>query len=434
MTEDSRPEPTDSMSIVLIGVNHKSAPVELRELLAFSDEACTNGLRSLVDGDIVREGLIVSTCNRVEVLTAIPRERAAEGTERVASFLSSARDLPLDFFNKHLYSHNDEQAIKHLFRVASSLDSMVVGEPQILGQVRRAYSLALEAGTAGRVLNRLIHHTFHVAKRVRTETGIAGSAVSLSYMAVELGKKIFSSLQGQTILLIGAGEMAELSARHLVSAGASRVLIANRTPEAAERLAAEFGGKAIDFQALAEHLAEADFVICSTGAPEYIVTDAMARTALGRRRNRPACFIDLSVPRNVDPAIGELPNVFVFDVDDLESVVTSNIREREREAERAELIVHSEVMQFQQSLRAMDIGPAMGALRQKLQDIAHAELDRQRNRLGNLTPEQQRVVEALLIATVNKISHPVLTQMRRSYEASDSETVQALLDIFGLDE
>jgi glutamyl-tRNA reductase len=422
------------MSIVLIGVNHKTAPVEVRELLAFSEKASTEGLRGLVDGEIIREGLIVSTCNRVEVLTATTTEQLQLGTQRITDFLDSARGLPTGFLNKHLYSHTDDQAVRHLFRVASSLDSMVVGEPQVLGQVRRAYSLAVEAGTAGRVLNRLVHHTFRVAKRIRTETGIAANAVSISYMAVELGKKIFNSLKGQTVMLIGAGEMAELSARHLVNAGVGRVLIANRTEEAARRLANEFGGETIPFDQLAEFLPEADVVICSTDAPNYVVTEPLTRHVREKRRNKPTCFIDISVPRNIDPAVGNLPNVFVFDIDDLESVISSNIREREREAERAELIVQSEVMQFQQSLRAMDIGPTIGALRQKLQELARAEMDRHRNRLGSLTSEQETAIEALLMSTVNKISHPVLNQMRRSHEISDADTVQALRDIFGLEE
>jgi glutamyl-tRNA reductase len=422
------------MSIVLVGVNHKTASVEVRERLAFSDQACSEGLRKLVDGEVIREGLIVSTCNRVEILSATTSDHLTLGAQRLSEFLNSERNLPPGFLTSHLYSHTNDEAIRHLFRVASSLDSMVIGEPQVLGQVRHAYSLAVEAGTAGRVLNRLVHHTFRVAKRIRNETGIAGSAVSISYMAVELGKKIFDSLKGRTVLLIGAGEMAELSARHLVSAGVSRVIIANRTQESARQLAEEFGGETVPFEQLGASLAEADVVICSTGAPHYVVTETMAETARERRRNRPTCMIDISVPRNIDPKVGNVPNVFVFDIDDLESVISSNIREREREAERAELIVQSEVMQFQQSLRVMDIGPTIGALRQKLQELARAEMDRQRKRLGPLTAEQEAAVEALLMSTVNKISHPVLSQMRRSYESSDADTVQALRDIFGLEE
>jgi glutamyl-tRNA reductase len=422
------------MSIVLVGINHKTAPVEVRELLAFSDAACSESLRKLVDGDVVREGLIVSTCNRVEILSATTAEQIDHGARRITEFLDAARNLPPGFLAKHIYRHANEDAIRHLFRVASSLDSMVLGEPQVLGQVRHAYSLAVQAGTAGRVLNRLVHHTFRVAKRIRSETGIAANAVSISYMAVELGKKIFDSLKGRVVLLIGAGEMAELSARHLVNAGASRVLIANRTEENAQRLAEEFNGVPVPFERLTDSLGEADVVICSTGATDYVVDEKMMRAAIEQRRNRPTCIIDISVPRNVDPAVGKVPNVFVFDIDDLESVISSNIREREREAERAELIVQSEVMQFQQSLRLMDIGPTIGALRQKLQELARTEMTRQRKRLGSLTPEQEAAVEALLLSTVNKISHPMLNQMRRSYEISDSDMVQALRDIFGLEE
>src|SRR6266550_544928 len=295
------------MSIVLVRVNHKSTPLAVRELLALSDDACTAGLRSLVDGEIVREGLIVSTCNRVEVLTETANGRLNETTERIIEFLTRINEVPRSQFEPQLYQHTDDQAVRHLFRVASSLDSMVVGEPQVLGQVRRAYSIALEAGTTGRILNRLVHHAFRVAKRVRTETGIAANAVSISYMAVELGKKIFNSLAGRTALLIGAGEMAELSARHLLNAGVSRLLLANRTEERAVHLATELGGETINFDELADYLAEADIIICSTAADQYLITEQMARAALSKRRNRPSFFIDISVPRNIDPTVGKIP-------------------------------------------------------------------------------------------------------------------------------
>jgi len=423
------------MSIILIGVNHKTAPVEIRERLAFDDAACAAGLRALVDGEVVREGLIVSTCNRVEILSATANEQIDLGAGRVTQFLDTSGNLPPGFLKDHLYRHTDEEAVRHLFRVASSLDSMVVGEPQVLGQVRHAYSLAVEAGTAGRILNRLVHHTFRVAKRVRTETGIAASAVSISYMAVELGKKIFSSLKGSTVMLIGAGEMAELSAKHLVNAGASRVLIANRTEAAARQLANQIGAATVvPFEELGVHLHEADLVICSTGAPNYVVTEEHVRKATLRRRKRPTCLIDISVPRNIDPATAKVRNVFLFDIDDLENVISSNIREREREAERAELIVQSEVMQFQQSLRLMDIGPSIGAMREKFQDVARAEMARQRKKLGPLTKEQEAAVESLLMSTVNKIAHPIMNQMRRLYGTSDADAAPAPTDLFDLEE
>lgn len=423
------------MSIILIGVNHKTAPVEIRERLAFDDAACAAGLRTLVDGQVVREGLIVSTCNRVEILSATANDQIDLGAGRVKQFLDTSGQLPPGFLTDHLYRHTDEDAVRHLFRVASSLDSMVVGEPQVLGQVRHAYSLAVEAGTAGRVLNRLVHHTFHVAKRVRTETGIAASAVSISYMAVELGKKIFASLKDSTVMLIGAGEMAELSAKHLVNAGASRVLIANRTEAAARQVASQIdGATTVPFDQIGERLHEADLVICSTGAPDYVITEAEVRKAIHRRRRRPTCLIDISVPRNIDPAVAKVPNVFLFDIDDLEQVVSSNIREREREAERAELIVQSEVMQFQQSLRLMDVGPSIGALREKFQDIARGELARQRKRLGALTKEQEDAVESLLMSTVNKLSHPILNQMRRFYGTSDGDAAAGPNELFDPEE
>src|ERR1043166_258863 len=314
------------MSIVIVGLNHKTAPVEGRERLAFTDEACADSLRALVDGEVVREGLIVSTCNRVEILAASAGNHGAEAASRLSEFLSSAREVPVEMFSGLLYTHADEAAVRHVFRVPSSLDWMVVGEPQVLGQVRHAYSLAVGAGTAGRVLHKLVHHALHVAKRVRSETGIAASAVSVSFTAVELGRKIFGTLKGAPVLLVGAGEMAELAAQHLAGAGASRMLVANRTYEKAQELAVKFGGEAVEMGALESHLSSADIVICSTGAREFVITPEMAERARASRRNRPAFFIDISVPRNVDPEVGKLGNLFVFDGDDLEAVVASNIR------------------------------------------------------------------------------------------------------------
>ncbi|HEV3470178.1 MAG TPA: glutamyl-tRNA reductase [Pyrinomonadaceae bacterium] len=405
------------MSIILAGVSHKTAPVELRERLAFGREQSAERVRALVDGRVVREALVVSTCNRVEVVAVLDPRRRAEGVERVTGFLTDGSGSA--DFSRCLYTREDMEAVRHLFRVASSLDSMVVGEPQILGQVRQAYAQAVEAGTAGRVLHRLMHRAFHTAKRVRSETGVASSAVSVASAAVELGRKILGSLEGRTVLLVGAGETAELAARHLAGAGASRVLVANRTYGTAVRLAAEIGGRAVPFERLGEALAEADACVVSTAAPGYVVTAEMARGAQAARRNRPTFFIDISVPRNVDPRVGEVPNLFVFDVDDLEAVVASNIRERERETERAELIVECEARQFEEVLRGLDLGPQIGAFREELQAVARAEFERQRRRL-RLTPEQERAVEALLVSTANKIAHPAIEVMRRSAAAAEA--------------
>jgi glutamyl-tRNA reductase len=426
---------TAFMAIFLVGINHKTAPVEVRERLAFSDEACGAALRSLVDGATLREGLIVSTCNRVEIIGAADEKTPhLDGTKRISDFLMMTRRVPRDVFSSHFYAHTEDAAVRHVFRVASSLDSMVVGETQILGQVRRAYSLAVEAGTAGRVLHRLMHHAMRVAKRVRTETGIASSAVSISYTAVELGRKIFGALEGATVLLVGAGEMAELAAQHLKRAGAAKLLIANRTRHTAEELAQKFDAHAIEFDALGDELHNADIVICSTAAENYVITPAMAEAARAARRNRPAFLIDISVPRNIDPEVGAIDNIFVFDVDDLEAVVASNIREREREAQRAELIIDAEVMNFQRALRSLDAGPAIGAMRERFQQIAREEFARQRNRLGNLTPEQERAIENLLRSTVNKISHPVIQRLRRAYATNDLEDVQSWREDFKLED
>ena len=403
------------MAIVLTGLSHKTAPVEVRECLALSKEKVGEALEKLVDGKVVREALVVSTCNRVEVIAVVGEGREREGAERVLDAMAGRDEARREKLSGHLYTHTDSEAVSHLFRVASSLDSMVVGEPQILGQVRQAYAQAVEAGAAGRVLHRLMHHAFHTAKRVRTETEIASAAVSVSYAAVELGRKILSSLEGRTVLLVGAGEMAELAARHLSNAGASRILVVNRTYETARRLASDFGGQAVPFERLAEGLAEADVVIASTGAREYVVTAELARAVRAARRNAPTFYVDISVPRNVDPACAEFDNLFVFDVDDLEAVVASNVREREREAARAGLIVESEVKAFEEVLRSLDIGPRIGAFRQELQDIARCEFARSRNKL-NLTPDQERAVEAMLVAAANKIAHPAIQVMRRAHE------------------
>ena len=422
------------MSLVVTGVSHKTAPVEVRERLAFAKDALPESLRSLVDGRVVREGMILSTCNRVELLVDVDPARLAEARARVSEFFTTRAEDSGEDLGGHVYTKEDDEAVRHLFRVASSLDSMVPGEPQILGQVRQAYADACDAGTAGRTLHRLLHRAFHAAKRVRTETDIASSAVSVTYAAVELGRKILGTLEGRTVLLVGAGEMAELAARHLAKNGASRIIFANRKHETARRLAAEFGGEAVPYNRFPSFLAEADIVICSTGARSHIVTARMARAALELRRNRPSFFIDISVPRNVDPKVGEVTNLFVFDVDDLEAVVASNLREREREAARAEEIVEAEATEFLKALRKLDIGPTVVSLQEKLRVIAQEEFRLRRSSLGDLGPEQERAVEQVLAATVNKVSHPLIQRLRRYFDMGDDGAVRAWRDSFGLED
>ena len=399
------------MGITRVGMNHRTAPVGLREQLAFTEEDCGPALKKLSATGVVKEGLILSTCNRVEVL-AVTGDQCGVGTDEIISLLQAAGEVSRAALETHLYIYEDEDAVRHLFRVASSLDSMVVGEPQILGQLRKAYSAATSAGTAGSILHKLGPHALHVAKRVRNETDIANSAVSVSYMAVELGRKIFESLAGHTALVIGGGATAELVARHLIKSGVGRVLFANRTQAKAKQLAQEYGGHAVAMDQLAEHLAAADIVICSTSSPNFVFNSEMVRAARSGRQQAPIFLIDISVPRNIDPKVSEIRNAFVFNIDDLQSLVLSNIDRRQREAERAEAIVNQEVVRFREVLRALKLGPAIGRLRETLQQIARQELDRQREDLGPLTPAQECALEDLLLSTINKISHPIITQMR----------------------
>lgn len=418
------------MHIVLIGANHRTAPVELREKLAFSNDSSVTALHELVDGNLIHEGLILSTCNRVEVLVVTGEASPGETKLRILEFLSEGW-LSSDQLDSKIYIHVDDEAVLHLFRVAASLDSMVVGEPQILGQVRKAYSLAIQAGTSGDVLNKLLPHAFHAAKRARNETDIAASAVSVSYMAVELGRKIFETLSGMTVLLIGAGETAELSARHLVKAGVASVLVANRTESKAKQLAEKFSGEVVDFNNLVPSLAAADITICSTSAPDYIVTAADVRQASFMRGRRPSVFIDLSVPRNIEPEVSSLVNLFLFDIDDLQAIILSNLRDRVRETGRADAIVAGEVKRFGKDLRERALGQTIGAVRTKMQQIALAELAEQRGRLGSLTTAQEKAVESLLISTVNKVAHPVMSRLRSSVESGD-ENLNWWRDVFDL--
>jgi glutamyl-tRNA reductase len=401
------------MGILLLGVNHRTAPVHVRERLAFDDSELRSALADLVDRETIDEALIVSTCNRVEVLAS--GSANDECLDRMMEILGWSGGFAGVDLEEHIYVHRDQAAIRHLFRVASSLDSMVVGEPQILGQVREAYRIGLDAGTVGRNLTTLMQSAFAAAKRVRTETAIGLNAVSVSFVAVELGRKIFGSLKDRVVLLIGAGEMAELAVLHLVESGVSGVLVANRTHERAEAFAGKHGARAVEFEDLVSHLVEPDIVICSTAAPDYVLSAADVRTAQDRRRNRPLCLIDISVPRQIDPAAAELGNVFLFDMDDLQRVVDSNMKEREREASLAEIIVDDEVSKYVGRVRTSDIGPTVTELKDRLNDVALGEFKRLRRRLGDLTPEQEEaILSVLLPAIINKISHPMIAHMRDS--------------------
>src|SRR6266404_1682650 len=422
------------MNIVLVGLSHKTSPLAMRERLAFAEARLPDALNLLADLEMVDEGLIVSTCNRVEIIAS-----TASGAERgiacLADFLSDFHQLAPDSLNGHLYRHADAEAIRHLFRVASSLDSMVVGESQILGQVKEAYQHATKAGTIGRVLSQVMHRSLSVAKRIRTETGVAQNPVSVSSVAVELARKIFEDLSDKTVLLVGAGEMGELAARSLIEAGTSKLIVTNRTAERAEEIAAKYSGGAINFEAVYDVLPSADIVLCSTGAPDYVIRTAETKRALKSRKKGPVLFIDISVPRNIDPGLSGLENVFLFDVDDLESIVKTNIREREHEAQRAESIIDAEVEHFVEQLRSLDIGPAVGEVKELLAQIVISEFKRNRKRLGELSQEQETAIEEVLIpALVNKLSHPMIVHIRNAArDGKPSQMVDELRKMIRID-
>jgi glutamyl-tRNA reductase len=406
------------MSIVLVGLNHKTAPVEIRELLAFNEEAVKPALELLVDNQSITEGLIISTCNRVEIIASSPAAPDM-ALDHVRRFLHGFNGHKSVLDGNHLYHHMDHTAVKHIFRVASSLDSMVVGETQILGQVKTAYMRAVQIGTVGRVLNQLMTRAFTVAKRVRTETEIGAASISVSSVAVDLAKKVFDELSNKTVMLVGAGEMTELAGRYLADEEVRHFLICNRTQARAHELADNFGGEVIEFSELSTNLSRADIVICSTGAEEYVIKASDCKRALEARRNRPILLIDISVPRNVDPAAGKLDNLFLIDIDDLESVVSTNMQQRQREAAKAESIIEREVELFFEKIGVVEIGPTVAALKEHLNDIALSEYMRIRSKLGPLSPEQEEAIKQHLLGSlVNKFLHPLIVTLREGVRSN----------------
>ncbi len=419
------------MHIVIVGLSHKTAPVEIREKLAFAPTAMERPLRQMLELPSVAEGLIVSTCNRVELCAATKEPEAAMAALR--RFLAEYHEVSPEEISSNLYSHQGEEAIRHLFRVASSLDSMVLGEPQILGQIKTAYGYAAEFKTAGLILNRFLHKAFSVAKRVRTETAIASNAVSVSFAAVELARKIFDRLDNKGVMIIGAGEMCELAARHFVTNGVSKVLVTNRTFERAEKLAAEFNGKAVPFECFVEHLAEVDIVMTSTGAPNFILGQRQMEEVLKRRKNRPMFLIDIAVPRDIDPKVNTLDNAYLYDVDDLQGVVQANLKERQKEAGKAEAIVEQEIGQFYQWLGNLEVKPTIIALRRKLEEIRQQELDKTFGNLKDLTDSQRRSIEAMAGAIINKVLHqPTAVLKRTQNDTSGEDYVDAVRTLFDL--
>jgi len=413
--------------LVLIGINHTTAPIEVRERLAIPAGRLADATRTLVHQPGIREGLILSTCNRVELLT-LQEDGSAPGAN-LLQFLHEYFAITPATITPHIYEYREREAVRHLFRVASSLDSMVVGEPQILGQVKESYTVAREVGAVSGSLDTLIQRAFTVAKKVRSETQIGSSSVSIASVAVDLARKIFGTLQGKTVLLVGAGKMSELAARHLIQQGASNILVANRTLERAERIATQFNGQVIPFDELYDQAARADIVITSTGAPQKLFGRSHGQHFLQSRRNRPMFFIDIAVPRDVDPRMNEVEGCFVYDIDDLQQVAAANLADRGREADAAETIVTREVDKYQERLQALDASPAIRSLQEHAEALRQAELRRSAARLSGLTADQQAAVEALTRALTNKFLHAPMTALR---EAAREGDVRALAELESL--
>ncbi|MBP1739358.1 MAG: glutamyl-tRNA reductase [Deltaproteobacteria bacterium] len=418
--------------IVNIGMNHETAPVELRECLAKDPAHADRALAMMRELSCVKEGIFLSTCNRVEAL--FTTEQTEEAKNSIVDLLSGLGGMPSESLCSSLFTYEDRDAVRHIFRVASSLDSMVIGEPQILGQIKEAYASATKEKTTGVILNRLLHRAFHTAKRVRTETGIADAAVSVSYAAVELAKKIFYEFKGKKVLLIGAGEMAELAARHLLTQGVSAITVANRTFQKAVEVAQGFKGVPVSFEEIGTQLLEADIVISSTAAPGSVITHDQVKGSMKKRKNRPLFFIDIAVPRDVEPEVNDLENVYVYDIDDLKGIIQVNLSQREGEAVKAERIVEEEVIKFEQWLKTLEVVPTIVSLKEKAETIRQAELKKSLSGLGELSPLQIKSLETLTLSITEKIlNDPILFLKQKADRPLGKNYLDTARRLFRLD-
>ncbi len=418
--------------IVLVGINHKTAPVELRECIAFSKEESVTAVQSLLGLADLNEVILFSTCNRVEVLLVTDKKSRAISTTK--KFIADFNKIPLEQFENALYVYEEDEAVRHIFRVASSLDSMVVGEPQILGQIKDGYRTATAINASGAILNRLLHRTFFVAKRIRTETGIGDRAVSISFAAVELGRKIFGTLEGKTVLLIGAGEMAELSVEHLIRNKAGDIYVANRTLENGVALADKFNGQVLRFEEISDCLKFIDIIISSTGASEFVITRDQVKGVLRVRRSRPLFFIDIAVPRDIAPSVNRLSNSCVYDIDDLKDVIDENMEDRQQEAVKAERIVDEAVINFRQWHASLNVVPTIIALRNKVESIAQAEI-KKTLQLNKFPDSSVEALNKMAVSLINKILHdPTIFLKRNGMLADKSLYIDAVRKLFKLDE
>ena len=419
------------MNLVLLGMNHRTAPVEVREQFHIPESQLAHALVLLSRRPGIEEGLIVSTCNRVEFFAHT--QETLDPVHPVQEFVSEYYRKSFSSFEKYFYRFEKRDSIRHIFRVASSLDSMVLGEPQILGQVKHAFLTARESGAVNGLLHEVMNRALVVARKVRRETSIGTSAVSISSAAVELARKIFGDLRHRTIFFIGAGKMSELAAKNLLRSGASTILVTNRTYDRAAELARAFGGTAIRFDELFNHIARADIIISSTSSPHFVIEKPQVEHLLATRKNRRIFLVDIAVPRDIDPRVNELDNAFLYDIDDLGQVVDANRREREREVQWADQIIEAEVEQTLRRLATREVVPTIVALGDHLNRIRLAELERARGRLTGLAPEQWADVEGLTQSIVNKILHGPITELKGSAGKPErSVLVNLVKKMFGL--
>lgn len=421
------------MHLIVVGLSHKTAPVEIREKLAVPESRMGEALGRLCSYQGVKEGILLSTCNRVEVYAVVNEVEAGYG--RIQEFLADTHlSLSSEQLTPHLYWHTGDRAIAHLFRVAASLDSMIIGESQILGQLKDAFEVALAHKTTGVIMNKVVKKAISVAKRVRTETKIAEMAVSVSYAAVELAKKIFSNLDEKTVLLVGAGEMAKLAARHLIAQGVRQVRITTRTPQHAIDLADRFGGTPVPFDQFKDEMAAADIVLVSTGAAHYLIGAEDVQRAVDKRGNRPMFLIDISVPRNIDPAVRHVDNAFLFDIDDLKQRVEQNRAERLQEAEKAERMVVEEVLATVEWMKSLEVTPTIVALRNRVDEIKQAEVEKVLGRLAHLSQQDRELVEGMASSIVNKLIHRTMVTLKTEVNSSNGPAfVEAARRFFHLD-
>jgi len=421
------------VNLILVGVNHKTTPVEIREKLAFTKGKIEESVNHLFNFPDIIEHTILSTCNRVEIYARANSQDSA--IKSIKQFICDFHQLSLVELEDHFYSYSNKEAVEHLFRVSSSLDSMILGEAQILGQVKEAYSLARDLRSTGLVLNQLFEKAFSIAKKVREETGIAERSVSISSAAVELAQKIFDDLENHTVMLVGTGEMAELAAKHLISYGVKTVYVTSRTYERAANLARTLNGSALDFEAFKNELHRADIVITSTSAPNFIIKKEIVEKAIHERKNKPIFFIDIAVPRDIEPDVNDLENVYLYDIDDLQVVVSANIKEREKEAKNAMNFISQEVTKFNNWVGALDAVPTIVEIRKKAENIRKQEIEKTLKKISHLSEDEKQLLRQMSSSMINKILHKPTIKLKQKTQSEDGHVyLKAIRHLFHLDD